>query len=147
MLWSCFCKKMAAGDARAVDPLQRLYLSLFLASTPVTVIAVFWFGGDRRTFGVYNGVAFSTAFLLLFLSPLLSPLVRAKNHDKHVAFRERLKLSMDNWILWLTCFTQIAIQIPHNIFPKFLWDHRGSVVEWPFYAYGLSDSRWSNYLF
>lgn len=138
----------AARDAcAAVDPLQPVYVSLFLASTPLTMVAVYGFGGDRGRFGVYNGIAFSTAFLLMFLSPLVSPLVRAKTPGKRklVDFRERLKLSIDNWIVWLTCFTQIAIQIPHNIFPKFLWNHRGSIMEWPFYAYGLSDKRWSSY--
>jgi hypothetical protein len=138
-------------DNAAFDPLRRGALALFLASTPCTMAAVFLFGCDRPRWACYNGVAFSSAFLLLFLGPLLSPCVKSRERGagdsfvSSVSFSARLQLAMDNWILWLTCFTQIAIQIPHNLFAKFLWERRGGVVEWPFYAYGLSDRRWSEY--
>ncbi len=130
----------------AFDPLQRASLALFLASTPCTMAAVFLFDGDRARWACYNGIAFSTAFIMLFLGPLLSPCVVERRKDGDGArFSARLLLAMDNWILWLTCFTQIGIQIPHSLFAKFFWDNRGGVVEWPFYAYGLSDRRWSEY--
>ena len=74
--------------ALAVDPLQRAYLGLFLASTPCTMAAVYLLGGDRQTWAVYNGIAFSSA--LLFFGPLVSPLVRYERNRGQVGFFARL---------------------------------------------------------
>jgi hypothetical protein len=131
--------------ASARDPLQPLYLAIFLAATPLACVAVYGFGADRAAAALCNGCAFSAAFWLLFLSPLVNPFVVVTPRAAGSAFRARLRLATENWILWLTCFTQIAIQIPHNLFPAFLHRHRGGVVEWAFFAYGLSDRRWSEY--
>jgi hypothetical protein len=57
----------------------------------------------------------------------------------------RIRTATINWIIWLSVFTEIIFQIPHNIFVKQLHDIKGSVIEWPFYSYGLSDSRWDDY--
>eukprot|EP00613_Pedinella_sp_CCMP2098_P003427 CAMPEP_0171638712 /NCGR_PEP_ID=MMETSP0990-20121206/29173_1 /TAXON_ID=483369 /ORGANISM="non described non described, Strain CCMP2098" /LENGTH=229 /DNA_ID=CAMNT_0012212095 /DNA_START=73 /DNA_END=763 /DNA_ORIENTATION=+ len=40
---------------------------------------------------------------------------------------------------------ELVFQIPHNVFVSALEARKGSLVEWPFYSYGLSDSRWSSY--
>ena len=36
-------------------------------------------------------------------------------------------------------------QVPHNLAAPVLDMARGSIAEWPFYAYGLSDGRWTDY--
>lgn len=50
-----------------------------------------------------------------------------------------------NWIVWLSVFTEIVFQIPHNLLVRQLQEHKGTAFEWPFYTYGLSDSRWNDY--
>jgi len=121
-----------------VDPLQWVFVSLFMMCTPVAMVCVFILGWDAETAAICNSYALSAAFLGLYLSPLLSPLVTG-------SFKERLNLATWNWVVWLTCLTQVGIQIAHSLLVHAWYANKGQPLEWPFYAYGLSDSRWSNY--
>ena len=114
------------------------FLLIFLTSTPVAVMAVYFFGGTREWWALANSYAFSTAYCLLYLWPLLGP-------RKGASARQRLDAAMRNWIVWLTCFTQLIFQVPHNVLTSSLRSLRGSMFEWPFYSYALSDSRWTAY--
>ena len=118
-----------------MTPLERFFLALFLLSTPISCIAVFLNGGDRAWWALFNSYGFSAGMIGLYLAPILRP----------SSFRDRLEASTMHWLVWLSCFTELAFQIPHNLFVRALHDRRGSLLEWPFYAYGLSDARWSNY--
>ena len=75
--------------------------------------------------------------VLLYVYPFITPSSRS--------FAQRLDEATINWILWLTCFTEVVFQIPHNVLVSFLNTNQGSAVEWPFASYGLSDDRWNNY--
>ena len=111
----------------------------FLFSTPLTAFFVFILGSEHREWwALANSYCFSSAYCLLYLWPLIGPRGDASN-------AERLDAATRNWIIWLSCFTQISFQIPHNLFTGALSRSRGSLVEWPFYAYALSDSRWAAY--
>lgn len=50
-----------------------------------------------------------------------------------------------NWAVFISTGTEIAFQIPHNLFPSLLHAHKGGVLEYPFAAYALADSRWAEY--
>merc|ERR1719296_85864 len=50
-----------------------------------------------------------------------------------------------NWIIWLSCFTQLCFCLPHNLLVEYINSVKGTMYEWPFYAYGLSDTRWDDY--
>ena len=118
-------------------PLERFFLALFLLSTPVACIAVFVHGGDRQWWALANSYGFSAGMIGLYLAPLC---LRTSS-----SFRARLEAATMHWLVWLSCFTELAFQIPHNLFVRQLHERRGTLVEWPFYAYGLSDARWSRY--
>ena len=122
------------GTAQSVA--EKLFLFTFLGSTPVSAVAVFACGGSREWWALANSYTFSSAYCLLYLWPLIAPRGGA-------SFAERLDSATRNWLVWLSCFTQLAFQVPHNLFPRFLASQQGTLVEWPFYAYGLSDSRWA----
>ncbi len=109
---------------------EAVCLATFLASTPVAVYAVFALGGDREWWALANSYSFSTAYVVLLVWPLVCG---------------RLDAAVANWVVWLTCFTQIVFQIPHNALVRTLHSRRGSLLEWPFFAYGVSDARWSTY--
>jgi hypothetical protein len=48
--------------------------------------------------------------------------------------------------LWLSVFTEIMFQIPHNLLTPTLSRLKGTVFMWPFDTYGkLADSRWSDF--
>ena len=50
-----------------------------------------------------------------------------------------------NWAVFISTGTEIAFQIPHNIFASALHARKGGVLEYPFAAYALADSRWAEY--
>ena len=50
-----------------------------------------------------------------------------------------------NWAVFISTGTEIAFQIPHNLFPSLLHAHKGGVLEYPFASYALADSRWAEY--
>lgn len=50
-----------------------------------------------------------------------------------------------NWAVFISTGTEIAFQIPHNLFPSLLNAHKGGLLEYPFAAYALADSRWAEY--
>ncbi len=50
-----------------------------------------------------------------------------------------------NWAVFISTGTEIAFQIPHNMFPSVLHAHKGGLLEYPFAAYALADSRWAEY--
>jgi hypothetical protein len=50
-----------------------------------------------------------------------------------------------NWAVFISTGTEIAFQIPHNMFPSLLHAHKGGILEYPFAAYALADSRWVEY--
>eukprot|EP00750_Incisomonas_marina_P006204 INCI14365.2.p1 GENE.INCI14365.2~~INCI14365.2.p1 ORF type:complete len:214 (-),score=24.12 INCI14365.2:51-608(-) len=131
------------------DPFQAIFLAVFLLSTPAVAFVVFALGegrdepADSREFwAIVNSYGFSVAYCLLYAYPLISPL---QQHRRAGGFRDRLHVAQGNWVVWLSCFTQIAFQIAHNLFVPQLHAIRGTLLEWPFYSYGLSDDRWSNY--
>ena len=130
---------MSQLSAQVRDPLHSLWLTLLLASTPLAVILAFTYDYPKEWCAVGNSYAFSTAFLGLYLSPLLSPFVTG-----NPTWKNRLALSTENWILYLTCFTEL-IQIVHSLSPQTLHTYLDQPHEWAFYSYSLSDSRWRDY--
>ena len=120
------------------DYYQLFFLSLLFLSTPVAVIAHFVYNVDRNYCSIANSYGFSIALISLYLYPFIVPL-------KDCTLSSRINKATMNWIIWLTVFTEIIFQIPHNVFVKQLHDNRGTPIEWPFHSYGLSDSRWNNY--
>lgn len=120
--------------------LRFVALTLFLVSSPVcAAIGLGYIGGsfgfDKARIAVANSYLFSAGMILLYALPFLQQ--RTMRHRVHFATME--------WIVWLSVFTEVAFQIPHNLFPAALENWKGSIIEWPFYAYGLSDKRWSDY--
>jgi hypothetical protein len=110
------------------------WVFIYAISTPLALIAVEFFQYDKGWTAILNGYVFSTAFIFLFFGPFLT---QTKGN--------RLNLAMANWILYLTVFTEVFIQIPHSLCAKQLHNAMNTPVEWAFYAYGLSDSRWRSY--
>jgi hypothetical protein len=122
------------------DPLKVVFLLTFLLSTPVAWVAVYGYKADPATWAIVNSYGFAIGMTGLYLYPFFSPF--GNYVDGYVT---RLHEATINWIIWLTVFTQIVFQIPHNLMVETLDASRGSMMEWPFYAYGLADSRWSTY--
>jgi len=120
-----------------MDIVQIASLLLFLGSTPIAMFFVFVLGQDRHFWAIANNYGFTFGMNLLFIYPFVLP--------SYGSFSKRVNTAIMNWIIWVTLFTQIIFQIPHNLFVSTLHQMRGTVVEWPFWSYGLSDSRWSNY--
>lgn len=50
-----------------------------------------------------------------------------------------------NWVVWLSCMTEVVFQLPHNWFTDYLEYYKGTFIDWPFVAYGIADSRWCYY--
>jgi hypothetical protein len=50
-----------------------------------------------------------------------------------------------NWAVFISTGTEIIFQIPHNLLPSLLHAHKGGLLEYPFAAYALADSRWAEY--
>ena len=120
-------------------------LTLFLFSSPICAAIGFGYirapyGMSRAQVAVANSYLFSAGMILLYALPFLQ-----RSSKKALTMRNRVHSATMEWIVWLSVFTEIAFQIPHNLFPSLLEAHKGSLAEWPFYAYGLSDERWSNY--
>jgi hypothetical protein len=131
---------LQAALPNPLDPLFLLFFGLFLASTPVATLNVFGLGKDRAYWAVVNNYCFSIGMCGMYLYPLLSPLTMHR-----LGFQRRLHRATMNWIIFLSVFTEVAFQIPHSLLAGFFHRNRGSLFEWPFHAYGLSDDRWSNY--
>lgn len=123
-----------------MDVFEILCLALYLLSTPVAAAAVFLFGQDKEICAVANMYGFSIGYCLLYVYPLLMPCFTTEK-----GFKARLHKCTMNWIIWLSVFTEVCFQIPHNMFVEALHELRGTVLEWPFFAYGFSDGRWNNY--
>lgn len=117
------------------DVLKFLFLAIFFLSSPVAVYCVYMLQYNRPLCAVVNSYAFSIAMICLYLYPFLS----------NLTWEHRIHKATMNWIVWLSVFTEVVFQIPHNLFVKQLHEAEGTPIEWPFYSYGLSDSRWSNY--
>lgn len=115
--------------------IRNTLLFLFFVSTPLAQYCVYVLGKDRMFCAIVNGYAFSIPMVLLYFYPFFL--------NRPLSYR--VKIATVNWIIWLSVFTEIIFQIPHNIFTAQLHELKGSVIEWPFYSYGLSDSRWDNY--
>jgi hypothetical protein len=122
------------------DSLELVCLATFLLATPVAAIAVFALGCNREWWAVANSYGFSVSYCILYMYPLLAPRCTAA-----VGFTARLHKATMLWAVWLSCFTELAFQPWHNLFVRQLHEQRGTVLEWPFYAYGLTDARWSQY--
>lgn len=117
--------------------LRTFLLTLFALSTPISALAVFYFDGDRHVWAILNAYAFSFAMNALYLAPLVLPTKKTLD--------ERLDLATEEWVIVLSCFTEIAFQIPHSLATSTFRLHRGGLLEWPFWSYGLSDDRWVAY--
>ena len=128
----------ASSPLLPCSPLAAVFLFGFLASTPVACTAVYLRGGDRVWWGVWNSCAFSVSYCLLYLCPLCGL-------GSGGSWPVRLALAQRHWVVWLSCFTELVFQPAHNLFVRQLHEARGTVLEWPFFAYGLSDGRWSEY--
>ena len=126
---------MATHGGGTTDWSRIMILSVFLFSSPVASYCAFALGHDKVLCAVANTYGFSSAMIALYLYPFFSAQSLAR----------RVNLATINWLLWLTCFTEVVFQIPHNIFVKQLHYAKGTIAEWPFYAYGLCDSRWDSY--
>lgn len=122
------------------DIAEVIFLLTFLVSTPLSVFLVFVCGEDREVVAIANSYGFSMSYCALYAYPLVCPFL---THSS--GLKNRIHHSMYNWIVFLTCFTQICFQIPHNVFVNQLKEHKGGIFEWPFYSYGLSDNRWNEY--
>ena len=70
-----------------------------------------------------NSYGFSIPMCLLYFWPLVSPF----SSD---SFPVRLHEATLNWVIWLTCFTEIAFQIPHNLAVSTLKSNAGKLIEW-----------------
>jgi hypothetical protein len=125
---------------KALECVKYWLLFQFMASAPLAMIAVFGYGWDRYSTAFLNSYGFSTAMVALYLYPFLWPA-----SFKQFPFLQRLELATMNWIIWLSAFTEVTFQIPHNLMVRQFHEHQGEALEWPFFAYGLSDSRWSDY--
>ena len=122
-------------------PEHTFFLALFLASTPIACYFVFYSGqdADRAWWALANSYGFSLGMLGLFLHPLLTPRPTAGG------FAARVRGATLNWLVWLSVFTQLTFQVPHNLFVSELRARAGTLLEWPFWSYGLSDCRWNDY--
>ena len=60
-------------------------------------------------------------------------------------FIARLEEATLTWIKYLSIFTAVFFQIPHNLMAHHLNSMKGEIFEWAFASYALSDSRWNNY--
>ena len=126
------------------SPVAAVFLFGFLASTPVACTQVFLRGGDRMWWAMWNSAAFSVSYCLLYAFPLLWPTPTGLG-SVCGSFASRLDLAQRHWIVWLSCFTELSFQLAHNLCARQLYEAQGGPLEWPFFAYGLSDSRWSSY--
>jgi hypothetical protein len=119
-----------------MDLVKLFLLSIFLLSSPITVYCVYVLGYDRQLCAIANSYAFSIAMICLYVYPFIIGCT---------SWVARVNKAQMNWIVWLSVFTEIIFQIPHNLFVPQLNAVKGTSIEWPFYTYGLCDSRWDGY--
>eukprot|EP00656_Telonema_subtile_P019936 TRINITY_DN21127_c0_g1_i1.p1 TRINITY_DN21127_c0_g1~~TRINITY_DN21127_c0_g1_i1.p1 ORF type:complete len:244 (-),score=41.47 TRINITY_DN21127_c0_g1_i1:71-802(-) len=117
--------------------MERLFLAMFLFSTPVVMFQVFVQGGDKGWWAIANSYAFSIGYNCLYLWPLIE--------TSYQTPKARIHRATMNWLVWLSVFTEVMFQIPHNLATVQLEQLKGTVLEWPFFAYGFADSRWNQY--
>ena len=134
------CAYSVRSVAAAMDTLKLFFLSVFFLSTPVAVYCVYVLGHDKQQAAIANSYAFSLAMILLYTYPFLWPLPTTS-----IPLSQRVHKATMNWVIWLSVLTEIVFQIPHNLCTEQLQRVKGTALEWPFYSYGLSDSRWDNY--
>eukprot|EP00756_Hemistasia_phaeocysticola_P064351 Hpha_TRINITY_DN7728_c0_g1::TRINITY_DN7728_c0_g1_i1::g.85386::m.85386 len=117
-----------------------LFHLLFIAATPVSCYFVFALDkfDERALWGIVNSYVFSIGMVGLYVWPLISPFSPMKT------WKERLHHATLNWV-YLSVFTEVAFQVVHNLAPGFFYANRNTLVEWPFWTYGMSDDRWNNY--
>ena len=147
--------------------LRTASLALFLLSSPLcAAIALGYFDVPLKLLGVsldltrgelavINSYAFSAGMILLYALPFFKTRAApdaaginrgsASSGVRSILSPSRVHEATMEWIVWLSVFTEIAFQLPHNLFPGALAVRRGSFIEWPFYAYSLSDARWREY--
>lgn len=122
-------------------PEHIMFLPLLLASIPVVCIPVFLLGCSSESLGWWAtgaAYAFSIGMIGLYIYPFINPM-------SGLGFKERLHAATMNWIVWLSVMTELVFQIPQQLFQDLLHKSPGSLGEFPFFAYGLSDCRWNWY--
>lgn len=119
-----------------LEAVKYVCLFVFFVSTPISQAFVFLLGKEREKWAIINGYAFSIPMVVLYIYPFFF---------SQLSFPQKLEVATTNWIIWLSVFTELLFQIPHNLLVSQLHSIQGSALEWPFYSYGLSDSRWNEY--
>jgi len=114
---------------------DKPWLTLLMLSTPIAIMLKTFQLLDKEWAAIANSYAFSVSFWFLYFLPFI----------REDSFKKGLEGATTNWILYLTCGTEIFIQIPHTLFASYLYLIKDSDLEWAFYAYSLSDSRWRDY--
>lgn len=105
---------------------------------------------------ILNSYSFSIAMVVLYLHPFLTtptPKATSLKKKKNATappgtlswWSAAVENATWNWMLWLSVMTQLVFQLPHNWFTDYLELYKGTVVEWPFVTYGISDARWNFY--
>ena len=114
---------------------DKPWLTLLMLSTPIAIMLKTFQLLDKEWAAIANSYAFSVSFWYLYFLPFI----------REDSLKKGLEGATTNWILYLTCGTEIFIQIPHTLFASYLYLIKDSDLEWAFYAYSLSDSRWRDY--
>lgn len=140
------------GDVRlsslviGMGKLEGVCLVFFFCSTPLSLAALHLeLAADKILCALANGYGFSIGYVILYLGALLLPTRNSVSQGRQGSWRDRLHVAHLWWIYVLTIFTQIVFQIPHNLLSAWLQKNQGSILEWPFFSYGLCDARWSDY--
>ena len=97
---------------------ELVCLGFFLLSTPAAAYFTYVQGYPKETAAIYNSYAFSLGYLFLWLLPLVAGAG---------AWKERVNRATSHWIIWMSCFTQLSFQIPHNLATPFLYRNKGDV--------------------
>jgi hypothetical protein len=125
---------------------EGVCLLVFFGSTPMSLAVLhLQSGADKIVCALANGYGFSMGYVMLYLGALLLSTRNSSTQGRRGSWRDRLHVAHLWWVYLLTIFTQIVFQMPHNLLPTWLHEHKGCVIEWPFFSYGLSDQRWSDY--
>ena len=94
---------------------------------------------ETLTYAFTNMYIFSVGLLGLYIYPWFIP---------GYTWFERLEKMTFNWLA-LSVFEEMFFQVTHNLIEGYLYrvQGKGSVLEWPYFVYGLCDSRWNDYSF